>query len=463
MTTTPDPTSLRMPAGFSWGVATSAHQIEGAVAVDGRAPSIWDTFSHTPGKVDRGENADVSCDHYHRFRDDIALMAQLGVDTYRFSLSWSRLLPEDDKTVNPLGATFYRSVCEELVEHGIRPVVCLFHWDLPQRLQDQGGWANPESSQWFAEYATRAKETLADLATTWMTLNEPYCAAFLGHHSGVHAPGVTDAGTAYLAAHNMLLAHHRAAAVLRSTEPNPDDEVTIALNLIPATGATDSAADTAAAAKADMVQNQLFLDGVLQGRYPDQIREHHHTFGVADQIDTDELAAIAQPIDWLAVNYYNVTHVAHQDGAPSLLGFPGATETIGVEPPPPRTEMGWGIEPQGLDRVLRRVGAAYRDLPIVISENGGAFPDVVQHDGSIDDQDRIAYLHDHLQVVAAASRDGIDVVGYHVWSLLDNFEWALGFSKRFGIVRVDFDTLERTPKASARWYAQVIAANRSQS
>ena len=450
---------LVLPPGFRWGVATSSHQIEGAVAEGGRSPSVWDTFSHTPGRVLGGQHADVTVDHYHRMAEDVALMADLGVDTYRFSIAWSRLLPDGVGEVNPAGAAFYRLLCETLREAGITPLVALYHWDHPQVLQDRGGWANPEMVEWFAAYAAAAKRTLGDLASDWLTLNEPYCAAFLGHASGIHAPGIADPATAHLAAHHMMLAHHRAVATLRETAPNDDDTVTIALNLIPAWDDEEGPAGPAARA-VDMVQNQLFLDAVLEGRYPDEVLAHHRRFGLEDRVDPDELARVHQPIDYLAINYYNITHVVRRDGAPFPDGFPGADGAVCVDPPEPRTDMGWGVEPEGLAWMLRRVAAAHPDLPLIISENGAAFPDEVSEDGRIHDPQRIAYLRDHIGVVVDAIADGVDVRGYHVWSLLDNFEWSLGYGMRFGLIRVDFDSLERTPKDSARWYGSVIDANR---
>ncbi|WP_370324985.1 GH1 family beta-glucosidase [Euzebya sp.] len=457
----PSPIEIDLPAGFSWGVAASAHQIEGAVDEGGRAPSIWDTFSATPGKVAGGQTAAVACDHYHRVAEDVALMADLGVDTYRFSLAWPRLIPSGDGEVNPDGVEFYRRLCELLADAGIRPLVALFHWDLPQVLQDRGGWASPESVEWFAHYAGTAKRALGDLASDWLTINEPYCAAFLGHGSGHHAPGIADPGTAFLAAHHMLLAHHRAVAVLRETVARPEDTVTIALNLIPAQGQDPDGADDAVAEAVDLIHSQMWLDGVLEGRYPDAVLALHDRYGVADRVDVDELARVHQPIDHLAVNYYNITHVRHVEGAPAPGAYPGADGAVEVTPPAELTEMGWGVEPEGLARVLRRVGQAYPDLPLVVSENGAAFADEVAADGVVHDPRRIDYLRRHLEVIAEAVADGIDVRGYHVWSLLDNFEWALGFDKRFGLIRVDFDTLERTPKDSARWYADVIAAHRA--
>lgn len=450
----------RFPSGFRWGMATSAYQIEGAVAEDGRTPSIWDTFSHTPGKIERGDTGDVAADHYHRYRQDVALFADLGVDVYSFSISWSRLIPDGQGEVNPAGVAFYRGLCEELIAAGIAPAATLYHWDLPQALQDQGGWLDGRSSRWFADYAAAAKQHLGDLVALWTTVNEPWCAAFLGHSDGVHAPGLTDPGSGFVAAHNLVLAHHRAMEVLRTTNPRPDDELGIVLNLIPAWPESDTAEDRAVAEAVDTISNTLFLDAVFHGVYPDSVREHHVRFGVDDVIDVDELAAARVDMDYLGMNYYNINHIAHVPGAPAPGAWPGADEAVVTRPPGKLTEMGWGVEPEGLSWMLRRVAADYPSIPIIICENGAAYPDVVGEDGSVDDPDRIAYLESHLAALADAIESGVDVAGYFAWSALDNFEWAFGYDRRFGLIRVDFETQQRTVKASGHWYRDFIATHR---
>jgi beta-glucosidase len=452
-------TGRNFPPGFLWGVAAAAYQIEGAVLEDGRGPSIWDTFSHTPGRTHRGDTGDVATDHYHRYQGDVALMADMGVDAYRFSIAWSRLLPAGFGEVNQAGVDFYRRLCEELLEAGIIPVATLYHWDLPQALQDLGGWLDVRSAGWFADYAAVAKEHLGDLVTMWSTLNEPWCSAFLGHSSGEHAPGLTDPGSGFVAAHNLMLAHHRAIAALRTTAPRPEDQLGIVLNLIPAWPATDSEEDGRAAAAVDVVHNRLFADAVFHGRYPEEIRELHARFRVDDVIDEAELAGIRTDLDYLGVNYYNVNHVAHAPGAPAPDAWPGADEAVIGLPPGDLTEMGWGLEPEGLTWMLRRMVEEYPAVPMMVCENGAAYPDTVGPDGLVEDLERIAYIRRHVNAVAVAIDAGVDLRGYFVWSILDNFEWAHGYRVRFGLVRVDYETLERTIKASGHWYRDFIASS----
>ncbi|HLF60945.1 MAG TPA: GH1 family beta-glucosidase [Acidimicrobiia bacterium] len=445
------------PPDFRWGVATAAYQIEGAVAEDGRGPSIWDTFSHTPGRTANGDNGDIAVDHYHRYVGDVALMAGLGVNAYRFSIAWSRILPDGTGRVNEAGIDFYRRLCEELVEAGIMPVVTLYHWDLPQVLQDRGGWLNHESVDWFAEYAGIAKEGLGDLIKVWATLNEPWCSAFLGHSSGEHAPGLVDPAQSFVAAHHLMLAHHAGIRVLRRTKPHDDDQLGIVLNLIPAWPASDSAEDAFAAASVDAVSNRLFTEAVFRGRSPDEILGYIGRYEVTDRIDTAELARAVEPIDFLGVNYYNVNHIRHAPGAPAIGNWPGSWEAQITTPPGQLTEMGWGVEPEGLVWMLERIGREHPNLPLYICENGAAYPDVMSPAGTVDDPDRIAYLAGHIDAVHTALEHGVNIRGYFVWSLLDNFEWSQGYDKRFGIIWVDLNTMERTVKSSGHWYRDFIA------
>ena len=445
------------PPDFRGGVATAAYQIEGAVAEDGRGPSIWDTFSHTPGRTANGDNGDIAVDHYHRYVGDVALMAGLGVNAYRFSIAWSRILPDGTGRVNEAGIDFYRRLCEELVEAGIMPVVTLYHWDLPQVLQDRGGWLNHESVDWFAEYAGIAKEGLGDLIKVWATLNEPWCSAFLGHSSGEHAPGLVDPAQSFVAAHHLMLAHHAGIRVLRRTKPHDDDQLGIVLNLIPAWPASDSAEDAFAAASVDAVSNRLFTEAVFRGRSPDEILGYIGRYEVTDRIDTAELARAVEPIDFLGVNYYNVNHIRHAPGAPAIGNWPGSWEAQITTPPGQLTEMGWGVEPEGLVWMLERIGREHPNLPLYICENGAAYPDVMSPAGTVDDPDRIAYLAGHIDAVHTALEHGVNIRGYFVWSLLDNFEWSQGYDKRFGIIWVDLNTMERTVKSSGHWYRDFIA------
>ncbi len=454
--TTPLPA---FPEGFLWGTATSAYQIEGAAAEGGRAPSIWDTFSHTPGRTHRGETGDIASDHYHRLAEDVRLMQEIGITAYRFSIAWPRLIPSGTGEVNPAGIAFYRELGERLREAGITPVATLYHWDLPQVLQDLGGWLSPNSPEWFAAYAGAAKEHLGDLVTTWLTLNEPWCSAFLGHGSGEHAPGIADPGDSFIAAHHLMLAHHRAIGVMRAMKRQPDERLGIALNLIPAWPAGDAAGDRAAADAVNAVHSWLFADAVFRGTYPEQILEHHRRFGVTDRIDISELARVKQDIDYLGINYYNVNRFRHEAGAPAMGEYPGTDGAVLVTPPGHLTDMGWGVDPDGLRWMLDEVTARYPAVPLYICENGAAYPDTVNDDGSIDDPLRITYLEKHLDVIAAALRDGIDLRGYFVWSLLDNYEWARGYRMRFGLTHVARDSLERTIRASGYWYRDFIAAN----
>jgi len=445
------------PEDFWWGTATAAYQIEGAAAEGGRGLSIWDTFSHTPGKTHNGDTGDTAVDHYHRVGSDVKLMTALGTNAYRFSISWSRLLPEGTGRINETGVAFYRDLCERLVEAGIAPMATLYHWDLPQALQDRGGWLDADSPNWFAEYATVAKERLGDLITTWATLNEPWCSAFLGHSAGVHAPGGADPGEGFIAAHHLVVAHHRAIAAMRATAHRREDLLGIVLNLIPAWPASASSADAAAADAADAVQNRLFADAAFHGRYPDEVLSCHARYGVDARIDLADLAEARTDLDYLGVNYYNINRFEHVPGEAAPRPWPAAEEARLADPPGTLTEMGWGVEPAGLLWMLERVVREYPAVPIYICENGAAYVDVPNDKGEVIDPERIEYFTGHLAAVAQAIERGVDVRGYFAWSLLDNFEWAFGYDKRFGLVYVDRDSMERTVKASGRWYRDFIA------
>lgn len=444
-----------------WGVASSAYQIEGGAKEGGRGPSIWDTFSHTPGRTADGATGDVAIDHYNRYRRDVALMAELGVDAYRFSISWSRLLPDGVGAVNQGGIEFYVDLCDSLLEAGITPVATLYHWDLPQALQDRGGWLEPASVEWFAEYAAVAKRALGDRIRIWSTLNEPWCVAFLGHSSDVFAPGLGRPEAGFLVAHHLMLAHNRAMTVMRDVNPHADDQLGVVLNLIPAEPAGDDPSDVAVAETVDAIHSQQFLSGILEGKYPERIRRLHERFGVADQIDEAELAATRVDLDYLGVNYYNINRFRFDPASPGLAEYPGADGAVLVRPPGELTDMEWGVEPQGLTIVLERVAELAPDLPLYVTENGAAYPDEVGPDGEVVDPKRIAYLDSHIAAVADALDRGVDVRGYFVWSIFDNFEWASGYGIRFGIVRIDYATLERTVKASGWWYRDFIAAQRA--
>jgi beta-glucosidase len=471
---TAPPTALRFPSGFVWGAATAAYQIEGAATADGRGPSIWDTFAHTPGRIVDGTTGDVACDHYHRMAEDVALMADLGMASYRFSIAWPRIVPSGAGAVNSAGIDFYSRLVDELLERGIEPLATLYHWDLPQPLQDAGGWTNRDTAYRFAEYAQVIGSALGDRVPTVCTLNEPWCSAFLGYSSGVHAPGHTDNAEALAAVHHLNLAHGLGTAALRATLPN-EGRVSLTLNLATVRAASDSTADRDAARHVDGLANRIFLDPVLRGSYPaDVLDELRHVTDWSFIRDGDT-QVIGSPIDVLGVNFYSPTLVAAT--TPDLVArtsgrwvndpqstsgptpYPGTDLAYSVPQEGPYTAMNWRIDPGSFTELLTRVSRDHPELPLMITENGAAFDDVPGPDGIVHDTDRIAYLRDHLAAVHRAITLGADVRGYFVWSLLDNFEWAWGESKRFGIVHVDFPTGERRPKDSARWYRDVIAAH----
>jgi beta-glucosidase len=447
----------QFPPEFLWGVATASYQIEGAVDEDGRGKSIWDTFAHTPGKTLNGESGDLAVDHYHRYADDVALMSDLGLNAYRFSIAWSRILPEGTGRVNQAGVDFYRRLCKELAGAGISPVATLYHWDLPQALQDQGGWLNPDSVSWFADYAAVAKSALGDMITSWATLNEPWCTAFLGHSSGEHAPGLNDTPGSLVVAHHLMLAHHAAIETMRRTATRDEDRLGIVLNLIPAWPQSDTVQDRDAARSVDAISNRIFTEAVFHGSYPEDVLDLFDRYEVADRIDLGALKRGVQPIDFLGVNYYNINHVAHHPGADSMPAWPGSWNARIATPPGRLTEMNWAVEPEGLTWMLERIAGEYPGVPMFVCENGAAYPDEVGPEGVVDDVERMAYLKGHIDAVRVAIDNGADVRGYFVWSLLDNFEWARGYSKRFGIVRVDYETMARTFKTSGLWYRDFLA------
>jgi beta-glucosidase len=453
----PRASGLTFPDGFVWGAATASYQIEGAANEDGRGPSIWDTFSRTPGKVHAGHTGDVACDHYHHYRDDVAMMAELGLRSYRFSVAWPRIRPDGTGPVNTRGLDFYDRLTDELIGKGIDPVVTLYHWDLPQTLQDRGGWTVRETAEAFAEYAQIVHARLGDRVRTWTTLNEPWCSAYLGYASGRHAPGVTDPASTFKAVHHLLLGHGLAARALRSAGAR---SVSITLNpasVIPVD--PENAADLQAARIVDGLHNRIFLDPLVKGAYPADMREHMARFVDLDFIRDGDEAIIQAPIDVLGVNFYTPTYVSAKPGTPSAPDAPG-TEGIAFRPPAgPVTDMNWQIEPSALTRLLERLHRDYA-LPMMITENGAAYPDGPDAEtGRVHDTNRIDYLDGHLRACHDALSRGVDLRGYFVWSLMDNFEWAEGYAKRFGIVHVDYATQARLPKDSARWYTDVIRRN----
>ena len=433
---------------FRFGVATAAYQVEGAAREGGRGESIWDRFAHTPGAVANGDTGDVACDHYHRYAEDLDLMAELHVESYRFSIAWPRIQPSGAGPVNADGLAFYRRLAEGLLERGIEPIATLYHWDLPQALQDAGGWAVRDTAARFAEYASAAGEALGDVVGQFITHNEPWVTAFQGHAHGTKAPGIRDWATALRAAHHVLLSHGLATTALRAALPG-GGQVGLSLNLAPVRPAGDSVADRAAADRKDGHLNRWFLDPVFRGAYPaDMVEWYTSQLGPLHAVLEGDLAVIAAPIDFLGVNYYNPMRVRAAAAVPLLLEQ--------VDAPQPTTAMGWEVDPDGLHDILTRVEEEYGPVPVYITENGAAFHDGPVLDGAVADPERVAYLAGHLGALARAIADGVDVRRYYVWSLLDNFEWEEGYEKRFGIVHVDFATQVRTPKASALFYRDHI-------
>ena len=455
LTTTPSgrgpslPVGAPFPPGFLWGAATSAYQVEGSPLADGAGASTWHRFAHTPGVIRDGATGDIACDHYHRFHEDVALMRAIGLTAYRFSISWSRVMPTGRRRVNARGLGFYERLVDALLASNIQPLVTLYHWDLPAALDDRGGWLNPDSPHWFAEYADLAFRTFDDRVAWWVTINEPGIVVDRGYLHGVHAPGHRNAFEAPRAAHHLLLAHGEAVVAYRATGRH---RIGIALNLEPQYAASKRAADRAAAARADAYINRHYLDPVLRGVYPDELRT---IYGPAwPGYAAAEVEPIRQPIDFLGINYYSRRVVRADDAA-----YPTRARAV-RRPRAPHTEMGWEIYPAGLRDVLHGIRDRYGEIPLLVGENGAAFRDPPTAGArGIDDRRRSAYLRDHLRVTLDALRSGIDLRGYFVWSLLDNFEWGEGLSKRFGLIHVDYASQRRTVKASARSYGDVIRTN----
>jgi beta-glucosidase len=471
--TTARPSGRPFPADFLWGSATASYQVEGAIDEDGRGQSIWDTFSATPGKILNGDTGAVAADHYHRMAQDVALMKRIGLHAYRFSLAWPRIQPTGSGAFNPSGLDFYSRLVDELGDAGINPVVTLYHWDLPQALEDAGGWPSRDTAYRFADYAAKAAEVLGDRVKIWTTLNEPWCSAYLGYAAGVHAPGRESHADALAAVHHLNLAHGLAGSAVRDVV-GPDAQISITLNLHVTRAASDWPEDLDAKRRIDGLANGVFLGPLLDGAYPADVIED--TASVTDWsfVRPGDLDLIKIPLDILGVNYYATGLVRKSDavrvpgdGTPgpdghkssALSAWPATDDIEWLPLPGPHTAMGWNIEPEGLTELLVDLHQTYPGLPLVVTENGAAFHDEVSPDGRVHDLDRVAYLHDHIDAVGEAIDHGADVRGYFVWSLMDNFEWAYGYDRRFGIVRIDYDTLERTPKDSAYWYAELIRAH----
>ncbi len=437
------------PPGFLWGAATSAYQVEGSPLADGAGPSIWHRFVHTPGRTRGGDTGDVACDHYRRFPEDIAWMRAVGLSAYRFSMSWSRVLPEGRGRVNPRGLGFYERLVDQLLANGIQPMITLYHWDLPAALDDLGGWTHRDSAEWFAEYAAVAFEALGDRVRLWATLNEPWVVMDAGYVHGVHAPGHRAAAEAPRVAHHLLRAH---ALAVQSYRSGWKHEIGLVVNLEPKVAATDSEADRAAARRADAYMNRFFLDPLFEGRYPAELPE---IFGSHwPNVPENDWKLLSEPMDFLGVNYYTRGVTRHDEaGGPARAGHarvPGATYTA----------TGWEVHPESFTDALSWAQERAGDLPLFVTENGAAFPDPETADGArVEDRQRTSYFREHLRAARSAIGRGVRLRGYFAWSLLDNFEWSAGYSKRFGLLHVDFATQKRTPKSSFDFYREVIRTN----
>jgi len=439
------------PQGFRWGLATAAYQIEGAAHEGGRGPSIWDTFSHTPGLSHHGDTGDIACDHYHRWEADLDLLASLGVTDYRLSVSWSRLQPGGRGDLNPAAVAFYRELLAGLSARGIRPLVTLYHWDLPQPLEDEGGWPVRDTAYRFAEFATKTVEALGDLASDWVTLNEPWCSSFLGYGRGAHAPGRQDYRAAIHAAHHLNLAHGLAVTGIRAARPGASVGITnIVTDIVPATDAPD---DAAAALRLDASSNRIFLDPVYLGEYSAAVWDTLGERGLAEVVLDGDLAIIAAPTDFAGVNHYQRVIASHDESQPF--------DVLEVPAEPATTSFGWSVIPASLTSVLTRVSREFTPLPIYVTENGASYNDYVDPNGDVVDTERVDYLRGYLSAAGDAIEAGVDLRGYYAWSFLDNFEWAEGYSKRFGLVWVDYRTQERIPKLSAHWYRRLIEDHRA--
>lgn len=430
---------VTFPRNFLWGAATAAYQIEGAWNEDGKGESIWDRFSHTEGTIANADTGDTACDHYHRFDEDIELMRELGIKAYRFSISWPRIFPDGKGLVNLAGLDFYSRLVDKLLSAGIQPFATLYHWDLPQKLQELGGWTNREVSSHFADYAAVISKHLGDRVTNWITINEPWVVANLGFKTGEHAPGIKDEKVSLQVAHHLLVAHGKATQALRADHAH--SRVGIALDMRPTTPASDKPEDIQAAWKTWTREARWYMDPLFRAYYPPDIWTEYGS--KVPHVKPRDMSVISQNLDFLGINYYTRT-VCSEKGP--VKKVEGSTYT----------EMGWEVTPDAFGKMLIEISKEYNLPPIFITENGAAFKDIVGPNGEIEDQERLVYLRDHLLQVRVAIEDGVDVQGYFVWSLLDNFEWALGYDKRFGIIRVDFDTLKRTVKKSGHWYSSVI-------
>lgn len=442
---------LRFPPEFVFGASTAAYQIEGVG--DGRGPSIWDTFASTPGKVTNGDNGDIACDHYNRLDDDLDLISWLGLDSYRFSISWTRVVPDGRGPASTCGLDFYKRMIDGLLAKGITPMATLYHWDLPQPLQDAGGWANRDTVGRFCDYAEAVLGAIGAAVPMWVTVNEPFCAGMIGHLQGRHAPGIVNLHSALAASHHLLLAHGLAVGLVRSAAPGAQVGNSVLLSDISA--ATSNEADAEAAQRLDGYENRWFLDPVFRGRYPADMLEWYRAQAPIDFVRDGDMEIIAAPLDFSGINYYETKTVVSDLDEPYHLA--SVLPAMSLRPGGPLTANGIDARPAGLGRILRRLRDEYPPVPLYITENGAPFYDYVDPSGQVNDPQRVRYLAEHLAETRDAMADGVDVRGYFVWSLLDNFEWADGYSKRFGLFFVEFGTQARIAKSSAAWYRRLIA------
>lgn len=441
---------LKFPKNFLWGTATSSYQIEGGHDCDGKGVSIWDRFSHEPGNIAHNDNGDIACDHYHRYREDVKLLKELGIQSYRFSISWPRIFPDGMGEPNERGMDFYRDLVRLLNENGIKPAVTLYHWDLPQKLQDIGGWANPDIVEYFERYARYVFNALGDAVPIWITFNEPWVSSFVGYWYGGHPPGITDLPTALRAAHHTLLAHGKAVQAYR--EMGLMGEIGITLNLNPVYPASESDEDMEAAIRHGDFLNGWFLEPIFKGRYPEKLRHWLAEKIEFPQFNAEDMKAISASVDFLGVNTYSFSSVRHDpEDWPLQMGFANTGKD--------RTDTGWEIYPEGLYDLLVYLHEEYGGIKMYITENGAAYMDEVDENGQVEDDKRIEYLQAHIDQVHRAVVDGVNLAGYFLWSFLDNFEWRMGYSKRFGLVYIDYGTLERIVKKSGWWYRDVIERN----
>ena len=440
----------KFPENFLWGGATAAYQLEGAAKEGGRGESIWDRFSHIPGKTFNNETGDVACDHYHRFEEDVKLMKELGLKTYRFSIAWSRIFPNGTGTPNEEGVNFYRKLINCLIANDIIPAVTLYHWDLPQKLQDIGGWANREVTDYFEQYATYLFKEFGALVPIWITHNEPWVVSFVGNYEGRHAPGLTDFSTALQVSYHLLLSHGKAIKAYRKL--GLKGQIGITLNMNPVYAASDSPEDVAAAERFNEYHNKWFADPILKGSFPEKLLKWYEGKVVIPEITEEDLKIISTPVDFLGINNYFSSFVKYESNKwPMQL----ASVNVGKE----KTEMGWEINPTGLKDLLLYLHKEYDGVKIFITENGAAFNDMVNREGKVEDENRLDYLYNHLEQANKAIEAGVNLAGYYVWSLFDNYEWAYGYAKRFGIIHVDYNTQKRTIKKSGLWYKEVIKNN----